>query len=924
MEKIYNPQDIESACYKKWELENYFLPTHKENSPPYCIMLPPPNVTGNLHMGHGFQDTLMDALIRYHRMLGYNTLWQAGTDHAGIATQIVVERQLLAEGKTRHALGREAFIERVWKWKNTSGNQIAKQLRRIGASIDWSRECFTMDPHISEAVQKVFIQLYEEGLIYRGKRLVNWDPVLLTAISDLEVISQEENGSIWFIRYPIADSSDFITVATTRPETLFGDVALAVHPDDPRFQSFIGKTAILPLTSKKIPIIADSFVITEFGTGCVKITPAHDFKDAQVGQRHKLAPLNIFTPDIRLNENVPKTYQGLTREKAREKVLEDLTALGLLVKSEPYKLSIPRGDCSNAIIEPYLTDQWFVHVAPLVAPAIEAVESGKIRFIPETWNKTYFQWMHQIEDWCISRQLWWGHRIPAWYTKDGQTYVGINEKDIRKKFHLPDDVELTHDNDVLDTWFSAALWPFSTLGWPSETREFKVFYPTQALVTGFDIIFFWVARMIMMGLKFTGKVPFKEVYVTGLIRDSEGHKMSKSKGNVLDPIDLIDGIELENLVNKRTQSLLNPSMAKKIEEATCKEFPNGIPALGTDALRFAYCALASTGRDIRFDLKRVQGYRNFCNKLWNAARYVLMMTENHQIDTNGIELSLADRWIQSLFQESVQLVTEHFKNYRFDLLAHTIYEFIWNEFCDWYLEFSKAILNNPNSSESLKKGTRFTLLTILEATLRLSHPIIPFITEEIWQRVALALQKKGKTIMLESYPTVNASNIDPSAMTQINQIKNVIVTIRNIRAEFNILPTKPLDVFLRGALQEKEPLKQNEPLLKTLGKLNKIQWIDDKVTDLPPSASGLAGNLEVLIPMQNLIDKQAELDRLNRELGKIVKDLATSQNKLNNPDYIHKAPAEVVEKEKIRLETLDKAIVKLEEQIKQLQELFEK
>lgn len=925
MEKIYNPQEIETKWYQTWELENYFVPTHKENSPSYCIMLPPPNVTGSLHMGHGFQDTLMDALIRYHRMLGYNTLWQAGTDHAGIATQMVVERQLLAEGKTRHDLGREAFIDRVWEWKHTSGDRIVKQLRRMGASIDWSRECFTMDPHITQAVQQVFIQLYEEGFIYRGKRLVNWDPTLLTAISDLEVITQPEEGLIWSIRYPIADSNDFITVATTRPETLFGDVALAVHPDDPRFQSLIGKMAILPLANRPIPIIADSFVVTEFGTGCVKITPAHDFNDAQVGQRHKLTPINIFTPDIRLNENVPEIYQSLTREEGREKVLEDLTALGLLVNSEPYQVNIPRGDRSNAIIEPYLTDQWFVHIEPLALPAIEAVESGKIRFIPENWNKTYFQWMHQIQDWCISRQLWWGHRIPAWYDESGKIYVGENEQEVRKKFQLPENILLTQDQDVLDTWFSAALWPFTTLGWPLNTGELDAFYPTQVLVTGFDIIFFWVARMIMMGLKFTGKVPFEEIYVTGLIKDSDGHKMSKSKGNVLDPIDLIDGIELEHLIKKRTEGLMKPDMAKKIIETTRKEFPDGIPAFGTDALRFTYCALASTGRDIRFDLKRVEGYRNFCNKLWNAARYVLMVTENQPIEESHIELSLADRWIQSLFHQTVQSVTEYFKTYRFDLLAHTIYEFIWNELCDWYLELSKVILNNPDSPESLKQGTRFTLLTVLEGTLRLAHPIMPFITEEIWQRVALMLKKTGKTIVLEPYPTTDIKNIDPRAIEEINQIKSAIVAIRNIRSEFNILPNKPLSAFFRGNPQEQLyiNLKQNENLLKPLAKLTDIQWVDNQA-DIPPSASGLVGDLEILIPMQNLIDTKNELDRLNKELGKVSKDLVISQNKLNNPDYVDKAPRDVVEKERLRLEALEKTRIKLGQQIQQIQRLFEK
>jgi len=932
MEKTYNPQEIETKCYQTWETENYFAPSYKEHSPTYCIMLPPPNVTGSLHMGHGFQDTLMDALIRYHRMLGYNTLWQAGTDHAGIATQMVVERQLLAEGKTRHELGREAFINRVWDWKHTSGDRIVKQLRRIGASIDWSRECFTMDADITRTVQEVFIQLYDEGLIYRGKRLVNWDPELLTAISDLEVITQEENGFLWYIRYPITDSSDFITVATTRPETLFGDVALAVHPDDERFHKFIGKTAILPLASRPISIIADPFVISEFGTGCVKITPAHDFNDAEVGKQHNLTPINIFTPNIQLNEHVPKNYQGLTREKARQKVIEDLTAAGLLAKSEPYQVSIPRGDRSNAIIEPYLTDQWFVRVDDpsnsLARNAIEAVKAGKIRFVPENWSKTYFQWMDQIQDWCISRQLWWGHRIPAWYDENGKEYVGHNEQEIRKKFNLSEDVVLKQDNDVLDTWFSAALWPFSTLGWSvnatENTLEFKTFYPTQVLVTGFDIIFFWVARMIMMGLKFTGKIPFEEVYVTGLVRDSEGHKMSKSKGNVLDPIDLIDGITLENLIQKRTAGLLQPAMAKKIAETTRKEFPLGIPAFGTDALRFTYCALASTGRDIRFDLKRVEGYRNFCNKLWNAARYVLITTESREINFEASELSIVDKWIKSIFQQTIQTVTDQFKNYRFDLLAHSIYEFVWNEFCDWYLELSKVILNDPNTPEAIKNGTRATLLSVLEGILRLSHPLMPFITEEIWQRVSKALGKTGKTIMLERYPTAQ-EDIDETPIVIMNQIKNVIIIIRNIRSESNILPNKSLNVVFRGNLKEWAWLQTNEfliKLIKSLAKLNQIEWCNPQAS-VPPSTSGLLDNLEIHV-LREIFDKKAELERLNKEMTKISKELLISEAKLNNSDYVNKAPAEVVEKERFKLEWLKTAMKKLNQQIKEIEEVFEK
>jgi valyl-tRNA synthetase len=913
MEKTYSPQAIETRHYETWETENYFAPSNK-NTPSYCIMLPPPNVTGSLHMGHGFQDTLMDALIRYHRMLGNNTLWQAGTDHAGIATQMVVERQLMAEGKTRHELGREAFVERVWEWKHTTGNKIATQLRRLGTSIDWSRECFMMDPHISKAVQEVFIQLYEEGLIYRGKRLVNWDPAFLTAISDLEVITKEEAGLIWHIRYPIEGSEDFITVATTRPETLFGDVALAVHPEDVRFQSLIGKTVILPLMNRPIPIIADAFVLPEFGTGCVKITPAHDFNDYAVGQRHQLIPINIFTPDIRLNENVPQAYRDLTHEKARQKVLEDLEALGLLVKSEPYQLTIPRGDRSGAIIEPYLTDQWFIKVGPLAEPAIEAVASGKIRFVPENWSKTYFQWMHNIEDWCISRQLWWGHRIPAWYDQNGTLYVAESEAEVRKKFSISKDILLKQEEDVLDTWFSAALWPFATLGWPAKTPELSTFYPTQVLVTGFDIIFFWVARMIMMGLKFMGKIPFETVYITGLIKDSDGQKMSKSKGNVLDPIDLIDGIDLEALVKKRTEGLLQPDMAEKIAAFTRKEFPSGIPAFGTDALRFTYCALASTGRDIRFDLKRVEGYRNFCNKLWNAARYVLITTENHAIVETNVEFSIADQWIQNLLHQTIQAVTEHFKNYRFDLLANTLYEFIWNEFCDWYLEFSKAILNHPNTTEAEKSGTRLTLLTTLESTLRLAHPIIPFITEEIWQRIAPLLEKHGKTILLEPYPEPQTKAINNKIIHQINFVKGIVLTIRNLRSEFNILPNKPIRAIFYANANDKHLIEESAILIKSISKLSQIEWGNNKA-EIPTSASGVFGDLEIFIPMENLIDKKIEFERLNKEITKIKKDISISENKLNNEDYVNKAPPEVVKNARDKLEKSKKTLELLERQI---------
>lgn len=731
IDKTYNPQAIEQHWYQTWESKGWFAPSGKGE--PYCIMLPPPNVTGSLHMGHGFGFTLMDVLIRYHRMCGQNTLWQPGIDHAGIATQMVVERQVNREGKTRHDLGREKFVERIWAWKEESGGNITRQLRRLGASLDWQRERFTLESGLSHAVREVFIRLHEEGLIYRGERLVNWDPMLLTAISDLEVINEEEDGKLWHIRYPLVDTKAYVIVATTRPETLLGDVAVAVHPDDERYKHLIGKHVKLPLTDKTLPIIADNYVDPLFGTGCVKITPAHDFNDYAVGARHGFTAINIFTPTAHLNENTPKAYQGLERFKAREKIIQDLEAADLIEKIDKHKLKVPRGEKSGVVIEPYLTQQWFLKMQELAVPAIRAVEKGEIRFVPENWDKTYYQWMNHIEDWCISRQLWWGHRIPVWYDASGKSYVGQNEDDVRKRNHLATDLPLTQDEDVLDTWFSSALWPFSTLGWPESTPELKTFFPTSVLVTGFDIIFFWVARMIMMSLKFTGQVPFRDIYITGLIRDHEGHKMSKSKGNVLDPIDLIDGIELEALVQKRIYGLMQPSMAQKIEKATRKEFPDGIPSYGTDALRFTFCSVASYTREIRFDTNRLTGYRNFCNKLWNASRYVMMNAEGHDtgVENKAMTLSLPDRWIRAHLQQTIQDARAaidlggHSTPYRFDVFAQELYNFTWNEFCDWYLELSKPILTSKDSTPEMLRGTRHTLVTTLETLLRLLHPSSP-------------------------------------------------------------------------------------------------------------------------------------------------------------------------------------------------------
>ncbi|MCS5576400.1 MAG: valine--tRNA ligase, partial [Alteromonas macleodii] len=805
MDKTFEPQSIEQQCYKSWEEAGLFKASGSGD--PYCILLPPPNVTGSLHMGHGFQQTIMDALTRYHRMKGDNTLWQVGTDHAGIATQMVVERQLNAQGKTRHDLGREDFIKKVWEWKEHSGGTITGQMRRLGTSPDWSREVFTMDEDLSKAVTEVFVKLHEEGLIYRGKRLVNWDPVLHTAVSDLEVLNEEEDGHMWHMRYPLADGSGELVVATTRPETMLGDTAVAVHPDDERYQGFIGKEIKLPITGRLIPVIADDYVDQEFGTGCVKITPAHDFNDYDMGKRHNLPMINILTDDAKINDDAPEAYRGLDRFDARKQIVADLDAQGALVKIEPHKLKVPRGDRTGAVIEPYLTDQWYVAVESLAKPAIEAVESGEIRFVPENWNKTYYQWMHNIQDWCISRQLWWGHRIPAWYDENGNVFVGRTEEEVREKHDLGSDVTLSQDDDVLDTWFSSALWPFATMGWPEETPDLETFVPSSVLVTGFDIIFFWVARMIMMTKKFTGKIPFKDIYITGLIRDENGDKMSKSKGNVLDPIDLIDGIDIESLVTKRTAGMMQPQLAEKIAKRTRKQFPDGIQAYGTDALRFTFAAMASTSRDINFDMARVEGYRNFCNKIWNASRFVLMNTEEHDTGRDGGEmvLSMADRWIWAKFQQTLVEFEKALEDYRFDIAAQTVYEFTWNQFCDWYLELTKPVLNNDASTEAEKRGTRHTLINVLESLLRLLHPLMPFITDTIWQRVvplsALKVEE-GASIMVQAFPEVDAAKQDDKVLADIEWVKKFIVGIRNIRGEMDISPNKPLNALLKNVSDE--------------------------------------------------------------------------------------------------------------------------
>ena len=920
MDKTYQPDAIESRWYQQWESAGYFAPTGNGDS--FCIMIPPPNVTGSLHMGHAFQDTIMDTLVRWRRMQGRNTLWQVGTDHAGIATQMVVERQLAAKGTTRHDLGREKFLEKVWEWKGESGGTIQRQLRRMGSSVDWSRERFTMDAGLSNAVQEVFIRLYQEGLIYRGKRLVNWDPKLHTAISDLEVENTEEKGHMWHFRYPLADGSGHLVVATTRPETMLGDTAVAVHPEDPRYKDMIGKMIRLPLADRDIPIIADDYVDPEFGSGCVKITPAHDFNDYEVGKRHDLPMINIFTVDAQLNDDVPAAYRGLGRFEARKKVVDDLDALGLLEKIDDHTLMVPRGDRSGVVIEPYLTDQWFVKIAPLAEPAIKAVENGDIQFVPKQYENMYFSWMRDIQDWCISRQLWWGHRIPAWYDDEGNLYVGRDEASVRAEHNLGER-PLTQDDDVLDTWFSSALWTFSTLGWPEQTDELKTFHPTDVLVTGFDIIFFWVARMIMMTLKFTDQVPFKKVYVHGLVRDAEGQKMSKSKGNVLDPLDLIDGISLDALLEKRTAGLMQPQMAQKIDKRTRKEFPDGINAYGTDALRLTFLSLASTGRDIKWDMGRLEGYRTFCNKLWNAARYVLMNTEGEDCGLQGgdIELSLADRWIISVLQRAEQEISDAMESFRFDQASAALYDFILKEYCDWYLELSKPVLYSDDYSDAQKRGTRRTLVRVLEAILRLSHPFMPFITEEIWQRVKVLAGVEGDTVMLARYPDVAAERIDSRAEQDVEWLKGVITAVRNIRGEMRIAPGKELTVYLHnGDEQDQQRLNNNRGFLCRLARLDQIIWLDADGS-APPSATQLVGRMEILVPMAGLIDKNAEIERLGKEINRLKQDVARIEGKLKNPGFADKAPAEVVNKEREKLNEHRSALAKLEEQLEKIKYL---
>ena len=951
MDKTYNPQDIEQSLYQDWEQKGYFKPSGQ--GVPYSIMIPPPNVTGSLHMGHAFQDTIMDTLTRFKRMQGNNTLWQVGTDHAGIATQMLVERKLHAEeGKTRHDLGREDFINKIWEWKNESGGTITKQLRRLGASVDWDRERFTMDDGLSEAVKEVFVRLHKENLIYRGKRLVNWDPKLHTAISDLEVENKDKQGHMWNLRYPLADGvktqdgKDYIVVATTRPETMLGDSGVAVNPDDERYTDLIGKDILLPIVNRRITIVADEHADKDKGTGCVKITPAHDFNDNEVGKRHKMPMINIFDKDaailtqgetytfdgkeLELDAPIPARFHGLDRFAARKAIIAEFEELGLLEKIEDHGLTVPYGDRSGVVIEPLLTDQWYVRVAPLAEPAKDAVKNGDIQFVPKQYENMYFSWMNDVQDWCISRQLWWGHRIPAWYDSEGNVYVGRDEAEVRRDNNIADSVALSQDEDVLDTWFSSALWTFSTQGWPENTDDLKTFHPSDVLVTGFDIIFFWVARMIMMTLHFikdeNGKpqVPFKTVYVTGLIRDDNGDKMSKSKGNVLDPLDMIDGIELEDLVQKRTGNMMQPKLAAKIEKDTRKVFANGIEAHGTDALRFTLAAMASTGRDINWDMNRLEGYRNFCNKLWNASRYVLMNTEEQDCgfaNDAQKEYSLADRWILGQYEATVKTYTEHLDNYRFDLAANTLYEFTWNQFCDWYLELTKPVLFK--GSEAQQRGTRNTLITILESLLRLMHPMMPYITETIWQRVAplAGLETAGTSIMVQGFPVYNEASVDAQAMEDLEWVKQFILAIRNIRGEMDISPSKPLSVLLANASSEDvRRIEENKSFLASLAKLEEFTMLENK-DDAPACATSYVGNLEIMIPMAGLIDVEAELARINKQLEKAEKGLAQVQNKLANEKFVNNAPEAVLAKENAKLAEFTDAKTKLLEQKTKIESL---
>ena len=936
MDKTYQPHAIETSWYQTWERQGYFAP--QGSGEPYTIMIPPPNVTGSLHMGHGFNNAIMDALIRFRRMQGRNTLWQPGTDHAGIATQMLVERRIGAEGLSRHDLGREKFLEKVWEWKNESGGNISRQIRRLGSSVDWSRERFTMDDGLSEAVKEAFVRLHEDGLIYRGKRLVNWDTKLHTAISDLEVESHDEKGHLWHLRYPLADGArtaegmDHLVVATTRPETLLGDAAVAVHPEDPRYKDLIGQYVELPLVGRRIPIVGDDYCDPEFGTGCVKLTPAHDFNDYEVGKRHNLPLINVFDADAAVlpgaqvfnldgsvngmfDATLPAAYAGLDRFEARKRIVADLDAAGRLEKIEDHALKVPKGDRSGTVIEPWLTDQWYVSTKPLAEKAIAVVESGEVQFVPKQYENMYFSWMRDIQDWCISRQLWWGHRIPAWYDQAGNVYVGRDEAEVRAKHDLGD-IALRQDDDVLDTWFSSGLWTFSTLGWPEQTEALKTFHPTDVLVTGFDIIFFWVARMIMLSTHLTGQIPFKTVYVHGLVRDGQGQKMSKSKGNVLDPLDIVDGIDLDTLLQKRTSGLMQPKLAEKIAKQTRAEFPDGIASYGTDALRFTFCSLATTGRDIKFDMGRVEGYRNFCNKLWNAANFVMENVEGQDTGVNDepVELSSVDRWIISQLQRTEAEVTRQLDAFRFDLATQALYEFVWDEYCAWYLELVKPVLWDENASLERQRGTRRTLARVLEVVLRLAHPFMPFITEEIWQRLKAPAGVQGETLMLQPWPVANEARIDAAAEGDIEWVKALMLGVRQIRGEMKISMAKRIDIIVANAsAEDQRRLADFEPLLNKLAKLESVRVLAAG-EEAPMSATTLVGEMEVLVPMAGLIDKDAELARLDKEIGRLEGEVKRVGGKLGNEGFVAKAPAEVLEKERAKLAEAEQALAKLVDQ----------
>ena len=915
MDKRYNPKEIESRIYTSWEDSGYFSPS--KSGDPFCIVIPPPNVTGTLHMGHAFQDTIMDIIIRYERMKGKNTLWQVGTDHAGIATQMVVERQLEKNGTSRQELGREAFEQEVWKWKEESGSTITKQMKRLGASTDWSKEKFTMDENLIKGVTKVFVQLFEEGLIYRGNRLINWDPVLQTALSDLEVVTSDERGSLWHMKYPLDGKEGHVVVATTRPETMLGDTAVAVHPKDDRYKHLIGENIILPLTERKIPIIADEYVDRDFGTGCLKITPAHDFNDFEIGTKHGLEIISVLDQAAKIKCSSPSKYEGLDRFEARRKIVEDLQALGLIQDIEDYSLTVPRGDRSGAILEPLITNQWFLRMESLAKPAIEVVKSGELKFVPENWSKTYFEWLENIQDWCISRQLWWGHRIPAWYDSEGNVFVGESESEIRKKNNIDASIVLTQDEDVLDTWFSSALWPFSSLGWPDDTYDLKTFYPTNVLVTGFDIIFFWVARMVMMSLKFMDEIPFKEIYIHGLIKDKNGQKMSKSKGNILDPIDLIDGISLDELLEKRVQGLMQPEMENRIINETKKEFPNGIPDFGTDALRFNFAIQASTGRDIRLDLNRVEGYRNFCNKIWNASRFIRMNTNDFELlDTNVSKGHPIDQWIQSRFRQTIEEVERQYGQYRFDLAATAMYEFVWNDFCDWYIELSKTLINDPDISESEKDYTKNNLILMLDSILRMLHPTIPFITEEIWQ--SMNEENAKRSIMKSSFPSSNDWSDDEAGARKSEWLKDFVSSVRQIRSEMNIPPKQSISIIIQDASSsDHEKLDTLGSFIRNLGSVESITHKESS-DDLPKSAIALLGEMKVFIPLAGLVDIEEEKSRLEKKLSKLNKELESVENRLSNDAFIKKAPIEVVDDLKAKFKGLVSDQSRIEEQIKLL------